>query len=133
MKPGTQLMTKDGRTIGNAVIVGIITDSEPFSGQTVLQIECDNGLVQNMTEAEISRQFFIKDRQGFTRVADYVAWVEERRARILKNRTFLKRFKDSSEKEETKEIFSDKDQEAQAVEPDPTGAIEVPVVEQVGS
>ena len=134
LKPGTQLMTKDGRLFGNAVIVDTIDSSEPFSGQSVFKLECDNGLVQDMTLAEIKRLFFIKDRQGFVRVANYPDWVEERRARILKNRTFLKKFKEVASTQPEQEIFpTDPISPSEAVQGDSTLEELLEELEQVGT
>ena len=86
IKPGVTLLTKDGRQIGNAIVVERNGHTSSFPGSRdyipLWKIETDFGnRIDKITEQEIHTLFTL----GFER--DYRTWAEDRRHLLLERQS----------------------------------------------
>jgi hypothetical protein len=58
---GTRLCTKDGRLIGNGIVVDILTFPIGYTSFTAYLVKTDFGNMVTMSMSQISNQFYIAD------------------------------------------------------------------------
>lgn len=58
---GTRLCTKDGRLIGNGIVVDILTFPIGYTSFTLYLVKTDFGNMVTMSMSQISNQFYIRD------------------------------------------------------------------------